>query len=455
MSTIREQLLDQITDPDRAFDQPATVIEKLQLQAAQELFEQRVEQIPLLRRRADDSGITRIRRFDDIVPLLFAHTVYKSYPQSLIDNRRWDRLLQWLGALSVDSTDNVDLSGVNDIDEWVERLHAAGHHVLVTSGTSGKCSFLNQSRTDFERKTRHFKYVTGWPYAQPNQDRDYFFLGPINGRNSAIEAAQIGAINWAKPGGVHALSYEPLKISEISQAAELRKRMAEGQATPTEIVEAQTLAARKAEVNRVRLEGLAQSIFEHRREPVFVLGLWAQYLMLVELARAQGIPDGDFHVHSIIKAGGGVKGIALPPDYKDQVARFVGNVYRPGNYGMTEMASMLARCESNRYHATPGLIMLVLDDTGEKLLGVEDARDGRIEGRFGFLDLLFDGRWGGVITGDKVTIDYSERCPCGRFGPTVLDTITRFAQIGEQDHIGCAGTIDAYVRGVVGVTGDV
>jgi hypothetical protein len=30
------------------------------------------------------------------VPLLFAHTVYKSYPPSFVEKGRWDRLLQWL-----------------------------------------------------------------------------------------------------------------------------------------------------------------------------------------------------------------------------------------------------------------------------------------------------------------------------------------------------------------------
>lgn len=449
MGSVRAQLIDQVTDPDAAFNQPAATIRPLQLQAAQEVFEQRLEQIPLLRKRAEDAGIRQITSFDHIVPLLFAHTVYKSYPQSFIDSNRWDRMLQWLGTLSVESMDNVDIAGVRDIDDFVERLHAAGHKVLVTSGTSGKCSFLNQSRVDLERKTRHFRHVTGWPYAQPNNDREYFFLGPIRGRNSAIEAAQIGAINWAKQGGVHALTEEPLKISEISHAAALRKRMAEGKATPKEIADFEAQAARKAEENRVRLQELAQKILAHRREPIFVLGLWAQYMTLIELARAQGIPDGDFHPHAIIKAGGGVKGVALPTDYKERVARFVGNVYRPGNYGMTEMASMTARCEASRYHAAPALIMLVLDSTGEKLLRPEDGRDGLVEGRFGFLDLLFEGRWGGVITGDKVTIDYNERCPCGRFGPTLLDNISRFAQVGEQDHIGCAGTIDSYIRGAI------
>src|SRR5260370_92764 len=162
-------------------------------------------------------------------------------------------------------------------------------------------------------------------------------------------------------------------------------------------------------------------------------------MMILELAHAQGIPDGAFHAEAIIKAGGGVKGVALPADYKERVARFVGNVYRPANYGMTEMASLTARCEAGRYHATPGLIMLVLDSAGERLLLPKDGRDGMTEGRFGFLDLLLDGRWGGVITGGKVTLDTNERCPCGRFGPTLLD-ISRFAQIRVGEHVGFAGT---------------
>ena len=36
-------------------------------------------------------------------------------------------------------------------------------------------------------------------------------------------------------------------------------------------------------------------------------------------------------------------------------------------------------------------------------------------------DLLYEGRWGGLITGDKVTVDFKPRCPCGRHGPTLLD----------------------------------
>ena len=93
---------------------------------------------------------------------------------------------------------------------------------------------------------------------------------------------------------------------------------------------------------------------------------------------------------------------------------------------------------------------MVLDDTGEKRLTEADAGpDNRVEGRFAFLDLVFEGRWGGTITGDKVTVDFSPSCPCGRAGPTLLDNITRFASLGEDDYIGCAGTIESYIRGAL------
>jgi hypothetical protein len=73
--------------------------------------------------------------------------------------------------------------------------------------------------------------------------------------------------------------------------------------------------------------------------------------------------------------------------------------------------------------------------------------EGEIEGRAAFFDLSLDGRWGGIITGDKISIDFGP-CACGQKGPTVRDNIVRYADLEGDDKIGCAGTIDAYVRGV-------
>jgi hypothetical protein len=206
----RQQLLEMILEPDTAFDQPVSDIVPMQLRAAQELFEQRREQIPLLKRRAEEAGIDRIKSLQDIVPLLFAHTVYKSYPPSFVEQGRWDRMLTWLNTLSVDDVSKVDVEGVKDVDDWIARLWEAGHMVLATSGSSGKCSFLNHTRGDSEMKKR--TSATRWAGLRQAWRRPCGVLArPDEGPNSACEAATFNAANWGRPGSVFALTDAPLR----------------------------------------------------------------------------------------------------------------------------------------------------------------------------------------------------------------------------------------------------
>ena len=446
----RQDLLDLIDAPE-PFGQPPGEIAPLQLAAARELFAERREQIAVLRRRADDCGVTEVRTLADLVPLLFSHTVYKSYPQTFVQAGRWDRMLAWLQTLSVRKTADVEVEGVTDADDWIARLEAAGHHVLATSGTSGKCSFLNHAPEDLERKLRHWRRALGWPWLTPGQDRPFFSLGPSAGPNSAIESALIGAQVWAPPGDAHFLTDEPLRISDIAAGQALRKRMAEGTATPGEVQAFEEGAAQRGGRMIEAVRAFADQILERRHQPMTLTGLWSQHLTVIARARELGIPDGEFHPESCVSAGGGVKGVSLPPDYREQVDRFYAGVVRASGYGMTEMAQLMVRCEAGRYHRAPGLVMLILDQAGERLLTEADAVDGRAEGRFAFLDLAIEGRWGGLISGDRVTVDFGD-CPCGRHGPTLLDTIARWSEGGADDHIGCAGTIDAYVRGALATT---
>ena len=90
----------------------------------------------------------------------------------------------------------------------------------------------------------------------------------------------------------------------------------------------------------------------------------------------------------------------------------------------------------------PTVLLLPLDETGERLL----ATEGEVEGRAAFFDLSMDARWGGLISGDKVQVDFG-KCACGHQGPTIGGEITRFAELPGGDKITCAGTIDAYIRG--------
>ncbi|MDB5968037.1 MAG: hypothetical protein JWQ90_487 [Hydrocarboniphaga sp.] len=445
MSTARDQLLQRVYAADH-YQCARAEIDTLQLLAAQELFETRAEQIPLVKKRADDAGITRIRGFADLVPLLFPHTTYKSYPQSFIDKGQWPRMQQWLNALSVDDVMKVDLSGVVTVDDWVDRLWANGHEVMATSGTSGKCSFLNRNAHDREQVRRYLGTVMGgFLGIAPHADRPVFQLFPSSGPNYGVQTSRVNAELWGRPGEIHFLSDEPLRISQVSRAAIMRRAMMEGTATPTAIAEFEAEGLAKSAQMKGRLVEMIERIMAHRHEPIFLSGQWGQHWTIVQKARAMGIGDGEFHPDSVVAAGGGIKGIPLPPDYEAQVNGFYGAVKRPKNYGMTEMALMFPRCEAHHYHQPAGMIPLMLSGEGDQLL----PREGRVEGRFGFVDLLFEGRWGGVISGDKLTMDFSEVCPCGRRGPTILEPITRYAPPGQDDHIGCAGTIDAYIRGTI------
>ena len=57
-----------------------------------------------------------------------------------------------------------------------------------------------------------------------------------------------------------------------------------------------------------------------------------------------------------------------------------------------------------------------------------------------------EGRWGGIITGDKITVDFGT-CACGHQGPTVGREISVIPTSGwRQDQL--RRHIDAYVRGV-------
>ena len=72
-----------LVNTENPFDMPFSEALPRQLEAINERFKDRVDKIKLLQNRAESGGIAEIRRMADIVPLLFAHTAYKSYPEGL------------------------------------------------------------------------------------------------------------------------------------------------------------------------------------------------------------------------------------------------------------------------------------------------------------------------------------------------------------------------------------
>src|SRR3954452_14910098 len=66
------------------FSTPAAELDALRFEAARELFAKRRQQVPLLARLASENNVAAIDSLDDVVPLLFSHSSYKSYPAAFI-----------------------------------------------------------------------------------------------------------------------------------------------------------------------------------------------------------------------------------------------------------------------------------------------------------------------------------------------------------------------------------
>jgi hypothetical protein len=444
--TARNQLMDMIHSADCYTKSQAELV-PLQLEAARELIEERRAQLPILDRRIRETGVGRIEKLDELIPLLFSHTTYKSYPASFIQKGQWDRMTKWLSTLTTGSMEDVDLENIIDIDDWVSRLWNAGHLVNTTSGTSGKVSFLNRTQGDDDFFRETLSLSTCWPEPiKPERKHHFFFMGPRKGPYLLLISANIAADLFGRHDSLNYLTNETLKLTDITRMAEMRLKMADGSATPGDIVAFEESGAEQSARMAERFEAMVSKIIELRREPIFLTGGWSQLWQLMQIARERGIGDGEFHHDSVIQSGGGLKGADLPPDYREQLFAFFGPLRTMQGYGMSEMSRGFPMDEAGNYHQAPWIIPFVLDAEGVKPAG---PREGVVEGRFAYLDLSNEARWNGLISGDRVTIDFREERGFGQKGLVVEPDISRYANIGEEDKIGCAGTIDSYIRGAM------
>ncbi len=441
--------LTSLIDAENRFDIPHTELLATQIEALDERFQERKDRIKLLGHRANEAGIAEIRSREDMVPLLFPHTAYKSYPESFLIDEKWDRLAKWLGTISPYPIAPIDASNIKDIDDWIAQLESKGHYISCSSGTTGKSAMLIASAKDMDWSRIDTVNVLAWGSGvKPARDRRMMGLAPIAHvpKNVAIGAAQEAAFgDPSKPS--FRLPIPPLTVGALTKMVVLRKKMAEGTALPEELADFErTSKERQATLDQAMIAG-AEALIKYRNDKLYISGLWNALYQIAKLVREMGYSAKDFHPDNCIYVGGGLKRAQLPPDYQ----QFVHETFNiPANrnfqnYSMQELNSGMPKCQhGGRYHVPPWIVPFMLNQEGDALL---PHSTGEIEGRAAFFDLSLDGRWGGVITGDKISLDFSP-CACGHRGPSIRDNIVRYADIQGDDKIGCAGTVDAYVRGL-------
>lgn len=450
MGEMAEKLLANIED-GRGYDLAYADIRDLQVAALNERLQENVGRIKLVGFRAKEADISEIGKLEDIVPLLLPHTAYKSYPESFLVDQKWDRLTRWLGTVSAHPLDNVNLDGIADIDEWIVRLEQAEHYISCTSGTTGKAAMLPSSRADMEWFCKDNVQAVVWGSGvQPRQDRLVFGVAPITQvpRNTAVGDALRDA--FGVPGRER-FNYPvpPITIGSIARMISLRKSMADGTAPPGDIAEFEATSGARQKAMDQAAGICAEALIAARKEKLYISGMWAALYGVAEEVRNRGYGGKDFNSDNACYVAGGLKGVTLPDNYREVVYETFN--LRPENnyqmYSMQEIQTAMPRCQKgDRYHIPPWLVCLPLDIDGEQLLPFE-AAGGEIEGRAAFFDLSLDGRWGGVISGDRIQVDFGP-CACGARSPSIRNNIVRYSDLEGDDKISCSGTVDAYVRGV-------
>ena len=419
-----------------------------QLEAANERLQSQIGCIGLLANRAESADVKEINEPADLVPLLFAHTTYKSYAEGWLNERRWDRMGRWLATVSTRPVDGFDTDGVESLDGWIKQLESIGHYLSCSSGTTGKPAMLSCTESDIELSARiNVEGLLRATGLKRGEDRKFFGLGPqfAAPREDAIRRAMIDAFS-SRYEPYQFGEGEPITIGSMVDMITLRRKLADGTARPNEIAEFEKVAAQRAADMEAAAVKAVDAVIEARSLPLLATGMFATLYQIAEGIRAKGHGGDDFNADNALMVAGGLKGAALPTNYREYVLETfnVSEERLYHMYSMREINATFPLCQAGRYHVSPWVIMLPLDVRGEQLL---DTGGGEIEARAAFFDTSIEGRWGGVISGDRVTVSFS-KCDCGHQGPTVGREITRYSDLPGGDKITCAGSIDAYVRGV-------
>jgi hypothetical protein len=440
-------------DSRRAMHQidPARLAE-LQLSALRLRFDALRDRVPVLTAMAEEQGVTAIEQLDDIVPLLFQHSVYKSYPASLLERSRFGALTRWLDRLTSLDLAGVDADRCDSIDAWLDCLDAETDlRVVHSSGTTGNLSLLPRSVIEWRQLARAARPGL-YQFTDPEDERDhsgelFHIVWPTfrTGRTHITRLADYAfeVLAGGRNERFHALNPGHLSADAMFVAGLIQRAALRGE-QPPELNP--SLAARREEFLEAQrhLGADLSSLFDQlasdlHGERIWICGTWHLLYPVATQGLNRGLVNA-FGPNTTVTAGGGAKGHVMPDDWEQVVRRFIGVPNIQHVYGMTEITAMHKLCANGRYHFEPWIIPFVLDpDDGRPL-----PRNGTHTGRAAILDLMASTYWGGFITGDEVTIDWTP-CACGQTTTHIARRIERYSeQQGGDDKITCLASENAH-----------
>ncbi|MGW5498896.1 hypothetical protein [Streptomyces olivaceoviridis] len=419
---------------------PAPDLAALQLAALRLRFTELAQRLPVVTALAREQHVDSIDALDDAAPLLLPHTVYKSYPPSLLSQGRYDQLTRWMSQLTTVDLTGLDTRECDSVDAWLTLVDDRTRLRLAhSSGTSGTMSFVPHTAQQYTLLYDVVRLDTVPLGTAPDEPVHVVWPSYRSGRSGIARHATAMADRLARksPDHFHTLNAGHLSADLMLLAA--RVRAAGGRPGQVDIPAAlreqrdRYLAERHSAPQAMR-RFTAELAERLRGERVVSLSLWQTYHQWAGAGLDQGL-EGIFAPDSVLMPGGGAKGSVLPEDWAARVARFAGVPSLRLVYAMVELIMLSLICPAGGYHVEPWIVPYVLDArTGRAL-----PKRGTVRGRAAFFDLTADVYWGGFVTGDHVAVSY-DPCPCGRTTPRIEPDISRFE---DDDKITCAATPEA------------
>ena len=456
-----------MNDPIAYFDRsitkmhtiPRGELAALQREAMAARFADHRENVEMVRNLADRLDIAEVKDFDDLVPLFFAHTAFKSYPAALLDKKRFDLMTGWLQKLTTRDLSGVDTTGCDSIEEWIDRLDAQSElRVITSSGTTGTISIIPKDEAGGHYNMRLWRLFLFQRFGrEPTQEElepvvDVIWPNYASGKLGHLRMVELLKREFTgdDESRFHALYSDAIDTDLMFLASKLRAAASRGELDRVQIdpkllarkEEFEALEARRPE-EMTAFFGRITSELAGRR--VFMTGTYALMYEVAKAGLERGVRDV-FAPNSAILTGGGTKGHVLPDDYMDVIKTFLGVDRIQEGYGMSEISALHWACDEGRYHVQPWTIPYLLDpDTSEPL-----PRAGRQTGRAAFYDFLNGSHWGGIISGDEITIDWDTPCPCGLASVPIEHDIMRYSekQGVEDDRITCNATQEVHAEAV-------
>jgi hypothetical protein len=350
--------------------------------------------------------------------------LFKSYDAAWVSGRDFAPLSGWLRDVCAEPMP-TDAAAAHDVDDWLERLERGGLHVLYSSGTSGKLSFVprgeatwNAYRANGPSYLMHSVQRLGIDLS----DMDGAVLGFRGGR-MGIQRAGVELSGYLS--NVHYLYDWELRAETLRSLLTARPG---ADAVPT------LTATEQGEAYRDFRDALRRAT--ERGRPVWLFGAPHQVKRLCTLMQATGAPP--LREGSVVALGGGWKSFEGERiDHSDLRALIEAALGVPGErvleaYAMVELNSPLMRCRAGRYHVPPLLEPCLFD---EALRPLPPGAD--MVGTFGFMDPTATTYPSFVVTGDEVRLVRAE-CPCGVVGPSLVGEVRR--ALGHEAR-GCGGIL--------------